>query len=180
MGKITGFLEIDKDDRDYAPIAERLKTYSEFCAGRWATRPPRPGGALHGLRRALLPPWLPGQQTRSRLETNSSTVTTGSGRCAICTRPTTSPSSPAASAGALRGGVHAQHPRRAGVDQDDRMRHRRQGLGAGLDRAGDQPGQDRQVRCGDRLGSSGSPARSSSPAPGTMCISTKRTTRPAG
>ena len=30
MGKITGFLEIDKDDRDYLPIADRLKTYSEF------------------------------------------------------------------------------------------------------------------------------------------------------
>ena len=30
MGKITGFLEIDKDDRDYAPVAERLKSYSEF------------------------------------------------------------------------------------------------------------------------------------------------------
>ena len=30
MGKITGFLEIDKDDRDYAPVADRLKTYSEF------------------------------------------------------------------------------------------------------------------------------------------------------
>ena len=30
MGKITGFLEIDKDDRDYLPVAERLKTYSEF------------------------------------------------------------------------------------------------------------------------------------------------------
>jgi glutamate synthase (NADPH/NADH) small chain len=30
MGKITGFLEIEKDDRDYAPVAERLKTYSEF------------------------------------------------------------------------------------------------------------------------------------------------------
>jgi glutamate synthase (NADPH/NADH) small chain len=30
MGKITGFLEIDKDDRDYAPVADRLKTYGEF------------------------------------------------------------------------------------------------------------------------------------------------------
>ena len=30
MGKITGFLEITKDGRDYAPVAERLKTYSEF------------------------------------------------------------------------------------------------------------------------------------------------------
>ncbi len=30
MGKITGFLELDQDDRDYAPVAERLKTYYEF------------------------------------------------------------------------------------------------------------------------------------------------------
>jgi glutamate synthase (NADPH/NADH) small chain len=30
MGKITGFLEIDKDDRDYLPVADRLKNYSEF------------------------------------------------------------------------------------------------------------------------------------------------------
>ena len=30
MGKITGFLEIDRHDRKYAPVAERLKNYSEF------------------------------------------------------------------------------------------------------------------------------------------------------
>ena len=30
MGKITGFLEIERVDRDYLPIADRLKTYSEF------------------------------------------------------------------------------------------------------------------------------------------------------
>ncbi|MEQ1768334.1 MAG: glutamate synthase subunit beta [Devosia sp.] len=30
MGKITGFLEIEKDDRDYRPIDERLKHYKEF------------------------------------------------------------------------------------------------------------------------------------------------------
>ena len=30
MGKITGFLEIDRVDRDYLPVAERLKNYSEF------------------------------------------------------------------------------------------------------------------------------------------------------
>ncbi len=30
MGKITGFLEIDRVDRDYLPIEERLKNYSEF------------------------------------------------------------------------------------------------------------------------------------------------------
>ncbi len=30
MGKITGFLEIEKRDRKYAPIAERLTNYKEF------------------------------------------------------------------------------------------------------------------------------------------------------
>jgi glutamate synthase (NADPH/NADH) small chain len=30
MGKITGFLEIDREDRHYAPVAERLKHYKEF------------------------------------------------------------------------------------------------------------------------------------------------------
>ena len=30
MGKITGFLEIDRHDRKYAPVAERLKHYREF------------------------------------------------------------------------------------------------------------------------------------------------------
>ena len=30
MGKITGFLEIDRHDRKYAPVAERVKHYGEF------------------------------------------------------------------------------------------------------------------------------------------------------
>jgi glutamate synthase (NADPH/NADH) small chain len=30
MGKITGFLEIDRSDRKYAPVAERIKHYHEF------------------------------------------------------------------------------------------------------------------------------------------------------
>jgi glutamate synthase (NADPH) small chain len=30
MGKITGFLEIDRNDRDYAPVAERIHTWKEF------------------------------------------------------------------------------------------------------------------------------------------------------
>src|SRR5258708_13239652 len=30
MGKITGFLEIDRRDRKYAPVAERVKSYQEF------------------------------------------------------------------------------------------------------------------------------------------------------
>ena len=30
MGKITGFLEIEREDRDYAPVQERVKTWREF------------------------------------------------------------------------------------------------------------------------------------------------------
>src|SRR5579871_2850299 len=30
MGKITGFLEFDRNDRSYAPVAERVKNYREF------------------------------------------------------------------------------------------------------------------------------------------------------
>ena len=30
MGKVTGFLEIERQDREYAPVAERIKNYREF------------------------------------------------------------------------------------------------------------------------------------------------------
>ncbi|HKY86114.1 MAG TPA: glutamate synthase subunit beta [Pseudorhodoplanes sp.] len=30
MGKITGFLEIEREERDYLPVEERVKTWSEF------------------------------------------------------------------------------------------------------------------------------------------------------
>ena len=30
MGKVTGFLEIERHDRKYAPVAERLKNFNEF------------------------------------------------------------------------------------------------------------------------------------------------------
>src|ERR1700680_1580045 len=30
MGKVTGFLEIDRHDRKYAPVTERVKSFSEF------------------------------------------------------------------------------------------------------------------------------------------------------
>ena len=45
MGKVTGFLEIDRIEEAYEPVAERLKTYREFVmtlddgqAGRQAAR----------------------------------------------------------------------------------------------------------------------------------------------
>ncbi|MBM3608209.1 MAG: glutamate synthase, partial [Alphaproteobacteria bacterium] len=30
MGKVTGFLEIDRQDRKYAPASDRIRHYKEF------------------------------------------------------------------------------------------------------------------------------------------------------
>ena len=30
MGKVTGFLEIEREDRDYQPVADRVKHWNEF------------------------------------------------------------------------------------------------------------------------------------------------------
>ena len=30
MGKVTGFMEFDRIEEGYAPVAERLKNYKEF------------------------------------------------------------------------------------------------------------------------------------------------------
>jgi len=39
MGKVTGFLEIDRRDRNYLPASDRIRNYREFTiplAGRHA------------------------------------------------------------------------------------------------------------------------------------------------
>ena len=30
MGKITGFLEIDREDKSYKPVKDRIKNFKEF------------------------------------------------------------------------------------------------------------------------------------------------------
>ena len=30
MGKVTGFLEFEREERDYQPVAERIKHWREF------------------------------------------------------------------------------------------------------------------------------------------------------
>ncbi len=30
MGKVTGFLEFEREDRDYLPVEERIRNYKEF------------------------------------------------------------------------------------------------------------------------------------------------------
>ena len=40
MGKITGFLEVERQDRDYKPVEERIKHWGEFVVplGEEATK----------------------------------------------------------------------------------------------------------------------------------------------
>ena len=68
MGKIGGFLEIkrvEQPERDPAKRIERLQGVRPDGAGR---RPARPGRALHGVRRAVLPQRLPAREPDPGLE----------------------------------------------------------------------------------------------------------------
>ena len=68
MGKVTGFLEIERQDRKYTPAADRVRHYNEFVIPLSEEATPQPGGALHELRHSLLSQRLPGQQPDPGLE----------------------------------------------------------------------------------------------------------------
>jgi len=59
MGKVTGFLEIDRQDRKYKPAADRIRHYREFVIplSDETTR----NQASHGLRHSVLSQRMPGQ-----------------------------------------------------------------------------------------------------------------------
>ena len=61
MGKVTGFLEIDRADRRYAPASDRIRHYREFMLPLSEEFDPQSGGALHELRHPLLSYRLPSQ-----------------------------------------------------------------------------------------------------------------------
>jgi glutamate synthase (NADPH) small chain len=65
MGKITGFLEIDRQDRKYAPAADRVRNYNEFVIplGDEGTKK-QAARCMH----PLLPQWLSGEQPDPGLE----------------------------------------------------------------------------------------------------------------
>ncbi len=68
MGKETGFLEIDRRERDYIAPEERLKNYREFIKLRRKSELTKPGGALHELRHPVLSQRLSGEQHHPGLE----------------------------------------------------------------------------------------------------------------
>ena len=122
------------------------------------------GRPLHGLRRTLLPRHqhhhrradrLPGQQPDSGLERSHLSQQVGGGGA----QPALHQQFPGGDRphlpGAVRGLLHAQHRRQPGHHQDDRMRHCRPRLRAGLDQAAAAGAQDRQARRRHRLRSGG-------------------------
>ena len=96
---------------------------------------------------------LPGEQPDPRLERSRLSRRLARTRSTICTRPTISRNSPAASARRrARPSCTLNLDRDAGHHQDDRMRDRRPRLGGRLDRARAAVAQDRQEGLGHRLG----------------------------
>ena len=101
MGELGGFLKIERVGIPYDDPAERIRgehTYKEFVVQRSDEELAAQGGALHGVRRALLPQRLPAGQPHPRLERPRLPRPLAGRHRASCTRRTTSPSSPAACA----------------------------------------------------------------------------------
>ena len=88
MGKITGFLEIERHDRKYAPVPERIRNYHEFvvplsekdtrdqaarcmncgipyCHGTGSVQPGTPGCPVNNQNSGFQRSGLPGQLGRS-------------------------------------------------------------------------------------------------------------------
>ena len=153
MGKVTGFLEIDRQDRRYKPASDRIRHFKEFmiplseeatkdqaarcmncgipyCMGNGSLAPGTPGCPVNNQ----IPDWndlvyrgdWQERALQSALDQQFSRVH----------RPRVP--------GAVRGLVHAQPDRDAGHHQDDRVRDRRSRLGGRLDHPRAPGDQDRQ------------------------------------
>ena len=162
MGKITGFLEFEREDRDYEPVEARIKHWHEFVLPLPEEETTQAGGALHGLRHSVLPRLecghrradrLPGQQPDPGLERPGLSRPLAGGRAQPALDQQFPGSDRPRLPGAVRGVLHAQHRRQPGHHQDDRMRDRRPRLRAGLGEAGAAEHQDRQEGRRRRLGS---------------------------
>jgi len=98
MGKPTGFLETNRQDRTYdvaAGAAAHLERVRQSTANFGSGGA---GVALHGLRDSVLSPGLSGEQPDPRLQQSRLSRATGRRRSRTCNPPTTSRNSRAGSA----------------------------------------------------------------------------------
>ena len=189
MGKVTGFLEFERNDRDYLPVEERIRNYKRIRAAAAREGHPRAGRALHELRRAVLPRHQHDHRRPTGCPVNNQIPDwndlvylrqLGRGRAQPALDQQFPGSHRPRLPGAVRGVLHAQHRRQSGHHQNHRMRDRRPRDRERLDQAGAL----RRTRPARRSRWSAQvrpawPARSSSRAPATTCISTRSTPRPA-
>ena len=152
MGKITGFLEIDRQEQKYAPASDRVRHFREFAiplddrdTEKQAARCMDCGIPYCHTGCPVnnqIPDWndlvYHGQLARRRDRSPFDQQLPGIHR----------PHLP----GTLRGGLHAQSRECAGHHQDDRAGDRRQGLVGRLDQAGAAGREDRQERRDRGLG----------------------------
>ena len=156
VGKVTGFLEYEREDRDDEPVEERIQALARIRPAAAGGGLPHPGRALHELRRALLPghklsrrPRLPGQQPDPRLERHGLCRQLGGGGAQPAFDQQLSGIYRPGLSGAVRSLLHAQHRREPGHHQIDRMRDRRPRHSKGASRAAGRA--DRQEGRGHRL-----------------------------
>ena len=179
MGKVTGFLEFERDDRDYEPVEERISIGANSSC---RCRRRRTASRRRAAWIAACPIATPAVRstTRSRTGTTSSIAATGRKPRATCTRPTISRKSPAASARR-----RARPPARSTsttIRSPSRRSNARSSTApssrAGSSRSRPRSRPARKSRSSARV-RPGWPARSSSRAPATTCTSSRSTPRPA-
>ena len=181
MGKVTGFLEIDRADRRYAPASDRIRHYREFMIplSEEATRNQAARCMNCGIPYChtgcpvnnQIPDWNDlvyrgdwEEASRNLHSTNNFPEFTGR----VCPAP-------------CEASCTLNLQDESGHDQDDRMRHRRPRLERGLDQAGAARRTGRARRSPSSApGRRASPARSNWPASATTCISSRSTPSPAG
>ena len=160
MGKVTGFLEFEREDRDYQPVAERIRHWHEFVL-------PLPEKDLREQAARCMNcgvPYCHGTNTITGAPTGCPVNNQipdwndlvysrqlGRGGAQSALHQQFSGSDRPGLPGAMRGVLHAQHRRQSGHHQDHRMRDRRSRHQERLDQAGTLRGQDRQEGRGGGL-----------------------------
>ena len=168
MGKITGFLEFQREMPARRPVAERLKRLARVRGQAARGQAADAGRALHGLRHSVLPQGLSAREHHPRLERPRLPRPLARGDRA----PALDQQLPGVHRphlpGAVRGSLRAQHQRRAGHDQADREADHRPRLQGRLGDAAVPPQRRRARRSPSSApGPAGWRARSSSRAPAT-------------
>jgi hypothetical protein len=105
MGKVTGFLEYTRELPQRRPVTERVNDWFEIYRA-FPEENIRQQGALHGLRRALLPQ----RMSVNNIIPGGTTISAPLEEAVrVLHPPTISPSSPDASAHAVRSRPCARH-----------------------------------------------------------------------